>query len=379
MEKSALHEAHQDVLDNVGEWPVKVIRESIEDDNFVPHEWMAPNSGFEQMTTQAERRTPLPIDAGTEAGYCLPGEGAESIKLDCGQVYAILWCDTCSPDKKEWAGEKSKSCTNRLCPECYAHWLHRQSEKLSDRLYQFRREVGYSGRHIVISPSEEDRFKPIKWLRQMCYQLSDELGIIASMVVLHLWRFRNLEGREVPWKFCSLNPSAQSNIDHINSEYEKKATDRPSPVDSPIPCRRFYWPHFHMIAWGWLMDSNDFHEISEGWIYKNLDDGSKGRVTRQDFYRTVRYMLSHSAIKPRSMTYVYRGYLHYTKWDLVQEWTEDEIEKCPKCDSDLVQIHLKNDGGLGREVTATVTTTLRLFDWTSGEPPPGLSEKFRPP
>lgn len=370
MDREREFESREQVLRQIGEWPVKVSHIEIGAD-VPPHKYMAPYAQFE---AKAERRTPLPEDAGINQGYFLPGEDERSIKPNCGIVYAKLWCSSCHPDKKKFVGEKKHSCTNRLCPECYSHWLHRQSDEVSDRLYQFRREVGYSGRHVVLSPSEEDRFKPLKELRQKCYEYADRIGVIASVVVMHVWRFRSLDGQEIPWKFCSLNPSAQSNIDHVNSEFEKGAIKSPAPVESPIPCRRYYYPHFHLIAWGWLEDSKTFAQET-GWIYKNIRDGIR---TRKDFYRTVRYMLSHAGIKKSGMTYVYRGYLHYTKWDLASEWTEEVDELCKVCKTQLTLIFIKDDGSEGDHEPAVKIISRRLYGWKKGRPP-NLWLKFQKP
>ncbi len=261
------------------------------------------------------------------------------------------------------------------------------------RLYQFRRAVGYSGRHVMFSASPEDRFRPLKEIRARCYELADMAGVRASVVVTHLWRFRSIRGFEVAWKWCSLNPDAQKNIDHRNKLWEKGEFATPAPFGEPEPSRRFYWPHFHMIAWGWLMDGGVFEKKSDGWIYKNIDEGKPGRVTKKDMYRTVRYMLSHAAIRAGNLkksrmlsekkvhanqTYALRGLLHYTKWDIESEWTDQEEMLCEVCETPLVLIHVKSCGRLGIEEPALKLVNNRLFWWKKGRPPDGWWLWFKP-
>ncbi len=381
MEEVIRRDASVAVLDEIGEWPPSVWKDNVDDSGITEKKWYHRNDvAVDIGLTFSERRTPLPLDdPGIDQGFMLPGEDPGELKFDCGQVNGVLWCESCNPSKKEFVGEKKKSCTNRLCPECYTHWLHRQSDSLADRLYQFRRAVGYSGRHVMFSASPDDRFLPIKELKEKFYELSDLAGIVASVVVTHVWRFRELNGREVAWKWCSLNPDAQKNIDHRNTEFDAGAFKTPAPSVEPIPCRRFYWPHFHMVAWGWIMDQKDFQKISNGWIYKNIDDKGPGRSNRQDMYRSVRYMLSHAAIRKGNQTYTLRGLLHYTKWDIEKDWTDQEEMLCEVCETPLVLIHVKSCGRLGLEEPALKLVNMRLFWWKKGRPPEGWRNGFKPP
>lgn len=379
MDLTKKYELQQEALAVTGEWPVKVIYSTTSTfETFLKGEKVCRE--YTDGLTTAERRTPLPDDPGTRAGFCLPGEEPSSIKENCGQVYAVLWCSTCNPGKDTWAGEKKHSCNNRLCPQCSRDWLHRQSEEISDRLSQLRAAVGYPARHIIFSPDPEMIYQPIKWLRKECYRLMDLAGVVGSLVVMHLWRFRDLEGQEIAWKWCSLNPEAQTNIDKQNKLFEDNHSKYSAPYEKPVPCRRFYYPHFHVLGWGWLMDSDEFHKISGGWIYKNKSDTEKSlRRTKKEFYTTARYMLSHAGIKKRAMTYVYRGFAHYSKWDIASEWSDIEPMECKKCETQLTQINLKKDGTHGTEEPAETVVRHRLYDWKQGEPPPGIWEKFSPP
>lgn len=379
MEKTKKFEKLQEALDITGEWPVQVTYESVSTfETYVKGEKVVRE--YRTGTTTAQRRTPLPDDAGTRAGYTLPGENPKSIKENCGQVYAVLWCKTCNPGKDTWSGEKKHSCNNRFCPECSKNWLHRQSESLSDKLGQLREAVGYSARHIIFSPPPGDIYKPLKELRQECYRLMDFAGVAGSLVVMHLWRFRDLKGQEIAWKWCSLNPEAQRNIDRQNELFDSGASTYAAPCDHPIPCRRFYYPHFHVLGWGWLMPSEDFEKKSGGWIYKNKSVNKRTlRKTKKQFYSTIRYMLSHAAVKEKSQTYACRGFAHYSKWDLASEWCDLEPMKCKECHNQLTQISLKKDGQHGAEEPATTEVRHRLYDWKNGKPPPWLWDSFLDP
>ncbi len=123
MDRVRRREAVATVLDDIGEWPPSIGKSNVDEFGLTEKKWyMRSGVAVNVGVTFSERRTPLPLDdPGIAAGYMLPGEDPSELKFDCGQVSGVLWCSSCSPDKKEFVGEKKKSCTNRLCPECFNH------------------------------------------------------------------------------------------------------------------------------------------------------------------------------------------------------------------------------------------------------------------
>jgi len=101
----------------------------------------------------------------------------------------------------------------------------------------------------------------------------------------------------------------------------------------------FYSPHFHMIGYGWVIDTKKISS-NDGWIIKN-----KGiRKDSTQVYSTVAYQLSHTAIAKGVHSVTWFGELSYrSKYalELKREIQESDADKCPYCSQYLVLIEMK--------------------------------------
>jgi len=96
----------------------------------------------------------------------------------------------------------------------------------------------------------------------------------------------------------------------------------------------FYSPHFHMIGYGWVINTKKISS-EDGWVIKN-----KGvRKNSSEVYSTVAYLLSHTAIAKGIHSVTWFGDLSYrSKYalELKREIEESDVDKCPYCSQYLV-------------------------------------------
>jgi len=98
----------------------------------------------------------------------------------------------------------------------------------------------------------------------------------------------------------------------------------------------FYSPHFHMIGYGWVINTKKISS-NDGWVIKN-----KGvRKNSTEVYSTVAYQLSHTAIAKGVHSVNWFGELSYrSKYalELKREKQESDADKCPYCSQYLVWV-----------------------------------------
>ena len=101
----------------------------------------------------------------------------------------------------------------------------------------------------------------------------------------------------------------------------------------------FYSPHFHMIGYGWVINTKKISS-EDGWVIKN-----KGiRKSSTEVYSTVAYLLSHTAIAKGVHSVTWFGDLSYrSKYasELKREIEESNADKCPYCSQYLVLFEMR--------------------------------------
>jgi len=99
-----------------------------------------------------------------------------------------------------------------------------------------------------------------------------------------------------------------------------------------------YMPHFHLIGYGWVINTNKISK--EGWVIKN-----KGiRDSSTQVYNTVAYLLSHTGIAKGVHSVTWFGDLSYSAkyaFELKQQKEENDYGKCPYCSQYLVLFEIK--------------------------------------
>jgi len=225
--------------------------------------------------------------------------GTGEQKEDCGH-FITEGCDNFlnHPNKMVYAQHRRLTCKRAQCPLCWDSWLIRESSRVTERIEKFRMLSERNGFrstkpiHVIVSPPKY--LWNISWieLKKTCRRMMKKAGIIGGVSMFHAFR-RSSDGKT--W---------------------------------------YYSPHFHMIGYGWVVNTKKISS-EEGWVIKN-----KGiRNDSTEVYNTVSYLLSHTAIAKGVHSVTWFGDLSYrSKYalELKREIEESEADMCPYCSQYLV-------------------------------------------
>jgi len=221
-------------------------------------------------------------------GFRMPGSNNEPKKETCGQWgYRVCQNTSCHPGGMEYAERFQVSCFDALCPTCKGAWAHRQSKTATIKLKKYSKKFHTPAKHLTWSPDPNNpKFVEmgIKKLRKACRIDLKAVGFKGGMIVLHMFRDKEIDGR----KFWYVSP------------------------------------HFHIIGFGWIEGTKEMSAKS-GAIVRNLG-------VRDSIYNTVLYQLSHASIKKGVQTVTWVASLSYNKGESSKE---DNSLCCPYCDDRL--------------------------------------------
>lgn len=241
----------------------------------------------------------------------------------CGEFVRALSCEDWEKDhKKHDRFIETYSCHRPACPTCYESWALREAEKSTERLLQGQdlyrnRHKRVELRHLVFSPPqskyrdikhmiEQDRYNVLKHIHN---ELMKKAGVVGGLVVTHFWR--NSQEKD---DILIDNDNQDISIPP-NTEYDW-----------------YFSPHFHVIASGFLMDSDEFYKQT-GWIYKNLGE-------RRSLKDTIYYLLTHCANHKNHHALTWFGIFSYNK--IVIDFEDSKIVTVPcKCGKDLHEYALE--------------------------------------
>jgi hypothetical protein len=242
--------------------------------------------------------------------------GGESLET-CGEVRAKAWCSNCGDYKYELLDH----CDRGVCPVCHEEWRTRASRsatsEIIEKFHLFKQVVdpNFSLSSVVWScPPKMWDWDIDKLWRAFGQLLRRSVGAEATAAIIHLYRFRNQEGQEIPFKEWIRNPSA-----YVLSRE----------------------PHFHSIVVGKLIRSDDLYEKT-GWVYKKLKN-RKGRywLNASDVFGTVYYALSHTSLSLDKQRQSVHYYGLFKKARIESEWFEYVAMACPICGEHLELHYVK--------------------------------------
>jgi hypothetical protein len=201
-----------------------------------------------------------PIDPDDELTWNIPGRGEK--KDDCGDYLKAVGCPGhASPTVTGQKHDRKvilKHCFNPECPVCYPAWAVREGNaaadrmKAAERLYRAEGNDLQDARHFTFSPPQDAATlmiktkKGYKQLKKYVIKLIKKSGILGGVVIFHAHRVN---------KFKQLYIS----------------------------------PHFHVIAYGYVLDTVDFNKEFPGWIIKNMGK-------RASLAGTIIYALDHCGL-----------------------------------------------------------------------------------
>ena len=202
------------------------------------------------------------------------------------------------PNDMVYAQNRRLTCKRAECPICWDSWLIREASRITERIEKFRmlsQRNGFRSSkpiHVIVSPPKW--LWNITWteLKKTFRRMVKKAGIVGGDSMFHAFR---LSGDGKTW---------------------------------------FYAPHFHMIGYGWVINTKKISS-EDGWVIKN-----KGiRKNSSEVYSTVSYLLSHTAIAKGIHSVTWFGDLSYrSKYalELKREIEESDADKCPYCSQYLV-------------------------------------------
>ena len=225
--------------------------------------------------------------------------GTGESKDYCGD-FVTEGCDNFvnHPNGMLYGQNRRLSCKSAECPVCWDSWLVRETSRITERTEKFRmlgERKGYRSTkpiHVIVSPPKW--LWNVTWteLKKTFRKMVKRAGIVGGVSMFHAFR-RSSDGKT--W---------------------------------------FYSPHFHMIGYGWVINTKKISS-KEGWVIKN-----KGiRKSSTEVYSTVAYLLSHTAIAKGVHSVTWFGDLSYrSKYalELKREIEESDADKCPYCSQYLV-------------------------------------------
>ena len=262
-----------------------------------------------------------PLDLFTDDKLVTPGYG-ESFPV-CGTPRFSI---TCPEDPNHHTKLRNYSCHKSSCPICWPSWASRLSKDAQSRIDGSRSAYDrtYKARHISLSPGLVPFHYPtsecLEWLFKEGNRLTKILGIPGCAVIPHPYRIKD-EMKELV--------RLLSSRERIN-RYQW-ALKQPNPHDY-----LYFSPHLHLIAYGKLMDSDEFYELT-GWVYSNHDDNQKAGREDKELQRTIYYLLTHAWTKDNSVVLRYWGDLSNKR---LQKIKIDEIKEpilCPVCKEHMVK------------------------------------------
>lgn len=211
----------------------------------------------------------------------------------CGEYKFTLACVARNDDhKKKSKRHARKNCKSPLCPSCYRTVAGRMSKRIEQRFNSL--DVLYRMRGMKLGNMKHLEFSYYPWLYDVDFvekdagkyimnyyvQLLDSFmkdGFYAGVIIPHNWRKKHLDdGSECDWE--------------PYYEYGKL-------VLCPREHEWIWGPHAHYVGYGYMLSSDEFHVLSGGWVYKNINPGGDRSIGA-----TVFYLLTHSALYQKTST-----------------------------------------------------------------------------
>lgn len=260
----------------------------------------------------------------------------------CGTTIAIKVCEIPDHPKRP----VRHSCGRSSCEICWPTWANRAAERIADLLQGYSEASGtlYPPWHITISPDDAGLYSEssdtMRQLTKKARKMVEVLGVKGCVVIIHGYRIKKEKMREV-------NDGATS----AGVNRYRWCFDQDRPRDY-----LYFSPHFHLLGWGYLMQSDDFHEQT-GWIYKK----HKTRPL-SDMEKTAYYLLSHAWLfGTGTNAYRYWGALSPTRLGVKRE-NSYQIEKCTICGRPLHRLPVTLEGEILVQDIANSPTSKILIE-----------------
>ena len=285
-------------------------------------------------------KTPGPRDSGHAPGGAevLPWwyeTGTGHVKDTCGNTLkTVAACNNHPGSHKPLL--IPDSCGRASCPVCWETWAERAGARVRDSLEGYLSIVhgnsqrplpgldkrSLRARHITFSPPRYvvDRLVKetlqetdaagfqrvfLQKFQRLAIATVREAGLTAGVLIVHGIRLKKSEDADAADK-------------ENNTNRYREILDSPDWRDNVL-----WYPHVHVLGYGFLDDSGDFYERTH-WIYRTL------RVVDEP-ERVVKYLLSHAPSVTNRCAYVRFGRMNSRHMVKVKEYCCREYIACEEC------------------------------------------------
>jgi hypothetical protein len=258
-------------------------------------------------------------------GKLTPGFGdAHAV---CGEVRFKI---TCPKNPKHHDRTAAYNCHRAACPVCWPGWAARAAQEAAARVDGYRTATAtpFKARHISISPppglitdGDHNADRSLSRLYDKARPVLTLLGVTAAAAIPHPYR--------------------------LKPDRKEAAQD----AAALAGCNRYEWalsqphwsdlvnfsPHMHIVAYGPLMDAEEFEKVSGGWTYRNHDgDGDDGR-TGDDLTQTLYYLLTHAWVRGNHKIVRYFKGMSTRQLKCTDIGFDLKTEPCKVCQCDCVK------------------------------------------
>ena len=210
--------------------------------------------------------------------------------------------------------------------------------------------------HLIMSPPAGTSYQNMKEAFAACTKMFMKYGGKAAAVEFHPYRIKDdLKPRlsEYQSNYLACNESAKTPPDFWKLAHDDVLKE------GPLKDYVKYGPHFHLIATGYLEDSETFHKKT-GWIYKKT--ANKTGLNSGDITRVAHYESTHTAWEWGKHSVRYIGAMSYSKLGRTKEGVRREQVKCKVCGA---AVHEHAWMGLTEEIGDCIKTEIeeRVILW----------------
>jgi hypothetical protein len=263
-------------------------------------------------------------------------------------------------------------CNDPLCPVCYQKFTHRLADGAVERVLGYKEVYPEDPfYHLVMSPPGTPRYLNLKQAFAAVVKVFLENGGKAGVFWYHPYRFKP----ELIWRLRKAqNQWMIENPKKYPPGFWKLAREDVLKIGS-FEKYLIYSPHFHALASGYLVKSDDFYSKTGGWIYKKVkrDEGEdrldKGELvvssaydlSDKDLGRVAHYISSHAGYEWTKHAVRYVGDISYAKLGRKDKKTERVPVVCQKCGAPMVEYGVNQETGelgdaTGQEVMEKLIT-----------------------
>ncbi|MFX1383124.1 MAG: hypothetical protein ACFFBP_11840 [Promethearchaeota archaeon] len=230
---------------------------------------------------------------------------------NCNTYRGVMTCENHKIDSLKLM---FNHCNKLDCETCFIHASSDRARLLNEQLLEFQREARKHGiktgnvMHVVFSPKKSlalqnmrEYSEFLEFRKEEIFPMLKDSGLFAGIIFTQLWSYK-----------CQRCGKEEDTCSCQEQALERKLN-----------------PHFHVLGFGYLEDTETFREKHKDWIYVNLD-------RRKDAYHSIFYILTNVALwrktsgklKPAYQSF---GYLRASKFVLSDIKITFFSDKCPIC------------------------------------------------